>query len=323
MKGIFVNTQKANCSIYSSGSMLYNVLVSANDYTLDYVEIDQLDIEKLHNGQIASSTKSLDAVYDFYIFNYHHHTMRERHFVQSSRFINLPGKTFCIVLEMTRNDPFSFFKPQGFTDLIVLDPTMDRPEPNIHAFPRPLLSFLPTKKYDVLPDVPLIGSFGYATIDKGFDLIVKAAAEEFDRAHVRINLSPSTYADPAMGENFKVQIEQSCRAHERPGIKVEFTRHYFSDAELVDWCAENTLNCFFYTRTIPGLAAATDQAIMSGSPLAVGENSTFRHIHQHLKPYPQASLKELILTGHQGIDAMKHHWSKESCVAKFKQMLGA
>lgn len=321
MKGIFINTERANCSIYSSGLMLYNTLVSPTDYQIDYVEIDELDIDQLHGGTISAWTKSLSPVYDFYIFNYHHHTMRERKAVNSIHFSNLPGKTFCIVLEMRQNDPFCFMKPVGFTDLIVMDPTMERPETNIHAFPRPLLDFKPINKIDTVPDTPIIGSFGYATIDKGFDFIVMAAAAEFERAHIRINLSPSTYADPSMGEGFKTQIERACRGHERPGITVEFTRHYFSDSELVDWCAENTINCFFYTRTIPGLAAATDQAIMSGAPLAVNENTTFRHIHRYIKPYGQATLRELILTSQSGLERIKQDWCKETCVKTFKQIL--
>lgn len=321
MKGIFVNTKKANCSIHSSGKMIYEVINGSADYSLDYIEIDQLDIDSLHNGIIYSSVHTVQSSYDFYIFNYHHYTMRAMHRVDSGRFVKLSGKKFCIILEMTKNDPFSFLQPVGFDHIIVLDPTMVRPETNIHAFPRPLLSFNKPQIFQTLPEQPLIGSFGYATIDKGFDLIVKAAALEFEKAHVRINLSPSTYADPAMGENFRLQIEQDCRSYLRPGITIEFTRHYFSDQDLVNWCAENTLNCFFYTRNIPGLAAATDQAIMSGAPLAVGSNTTFRHIHQYIRPYPEISLKESIMTSHVGLEQISQNWSKLACQTKFKQIL--
>jgi len=321
MKGIFVNTERANCSIFSSGEMLYNAITSPDDYQLDYVEIDQLDIDALHQGTIKSQTKNLDTNYDFYIFNYHHYTMRELKKVDSSKFVNLLGKTFCIILEMRQNDPFPFMQPTGFTHLLVMDPTMQRPESYVHAFPRPLLNFKPIQRISTVPEVPVIGSFGYATIDKGFDFIVMAAAAEFKQAHIRINLSPSTYADPNMGEGFKLQIENACRRHQRPGITVEFTRHYFSESELIDWCAENTINCFFYTRTIPGLAAATDQVIMSGAPLAVNENTTFRHIHPYIRPYGQATLQELILTSQDGIERIRQDWSKESCVRTFKNIL--
>lgn len=326
MNGLFVNTRRANCSIYSSGLMIYDALIS-EDYLLDYVEINELNLEKLHQGVIESSVHDVLSKYDFYVFNYHHETMRNIENVVSRRFVNLKSKTIGIVLEMTRNNPYALMRPWGFTDLIVMDPTMNyvsdggEPSSRIHAFPRPLSNFKSINKIEKIPEVPVIGSFGFATVDKGFDLIVKAVASEFEKAHVRINLSPSTYADPAMGEQFKQKIQTSCEQYLTKNITLEFTRNYFSDNELINWCAENTLNCFFYTRTIPGLAAATDQVIMAGAPLAVSENTTFRHIHEYIKPYPQASLKELILTSQSGIEKIREAWCPEKCVIKFKEIL--
>ena len=326
MQGLFVNTRRANCSIYSSGLMIYDSLIS-EDYLLDYVEINDINLDKLHQGVIESSVHDLSSKYDFYVFNYHNATMRDIENVVSRRFINLKSKTICIVLEMTKNNPYALMRPHGFTDLMVIDPTMNYkddgidPSPRVHAFPRPLFKFRKINRIETIPEIPIIGSFGFATIDKGFDLIVKAVANEFEKAHIRINLSPSTYADPAMGDQFKDQIENSCKQHIKEGIKLEFTRHFFNDDKLIDWCAENTLNCFFYTRNIPGLAAASDQAIISGAPLAVSENTTFRHIHQYIKPYPQASLKELMLTSQNGIADMQREWSSKKFVEKFKEVL--
>lgn len=320
-RGIFVNTRKANCSIYSSGKLLYDSIKSSKTYSLEYVEVNEIKIDKLHLGVIESEVRDLSRTYDFYIFNYHHTTMRDVEGVISRRFINLPGRKLCVILEMNRNDPFPYMNPVGFTDFIVLDPTMRRHESNIHAFPRPLPKFREIKRVQSIPNVPIIGTYGYAHPGKCFDAVVRAAAQEFENAIVRINIPHSTYADPLFGQSFKDQIEKDCRSHERQGIKVEFTNHYFSDDELIDWCAENTLNCFFYNRNSPGLAAASDQAILSGAPLAVGENTTFRHIHQYINPYPRMTLKESILTSQNGIERMMKDWSAEKCVLRLEEIL--
>lgn len=301
--------------------MLFDAIKESNNYKLDYVEINDVNIDELYQGKMVTNNPNILTVYDFYIFNYHNLTMRDIEKIDSKYFLNLPGRTFCVILEMNRNDPFPYMNPTGFTDLLVLDPTMDRPESNIHAFPRPLKQSKNVRKIKSLPEVPIIGSFGYAHPGKGFDLVVKAVVNEFERANIRINLSPSTYADAWFGEQYKKQIEAECKSYERDGIEVEFTYHYFSDNELIDWCRENTLNCFFYNRNSPGLAAATDQAVLSGAPLAVSENTTFRHIHTYIKPYPQFSLKESILESQDGIVKMQDDWSSGMCVAKLEQIL--
>lgn len=296
--------------------MLYDSLCSEY-YNLDYADINELNLDLLHQGTIESDSRDLKSKYDFYIFNYHHYTMRNVENVLSRRFPNLNARTFCVVLEMVKDDPFIFMNPPGFTDFIVMDPTMNRQEPNIHAFPRPLTNFKEIKRVETIPKCPLIGSFGYPTIDKGFHLIVKAAAKEFDSAHIRINLSKGTYTE----ERYRQEIENECKKYLRSGITIDFTDHYFNDEELIEWCSENTINCFFYTRSIPGLAAATDQVIMSGAPLAIGENTTFRHIHQYITPYPQISLRESILTSQAGIQRIRENWCKEKIVEKMRTIL--
>ncbi len=301
--------------------MLHQSLKNSQHYRLDYIEIDQVNIGKLYQGLIETSIPEILLEYDFYIFNYHHETMRNVEYVDSGQFVNLPGRKICVILEMNQNDPFPYMNPRGFTDFLVIDPTMNYPDSRVHSFPRPLSDFRPIRKIDTVPDIPIIGSFGFATPDKGFDIVVAAAAIEFEQAHVRINIPPSYYADPILGNSFKDYIKQQCKELQRPGITVEFTNHYFSDSELVDWCAENTINCFFYTRNCPGLAAATDQAIMSGSPLAVSDNTTFRHIHNYIEPYPTKTLRELILTSHSGIEKMRQDWSSERCVARLEEII--
>ena len=72
-RGIFINAQKANCSIYESGVMVYQCLKLSDKYSLDYMEIDP------HNLELNK--------YDFYFFNYHHSTMN---FIDTKTIRQLP-----------------------------------------------------------------------------------------------------------------------------------------------------------------------------------------------------------------------------------------
>jgi len=94
-----------------------------------------------------------------------------------------------------------------------------------------------------------------------------------------------------------------------------------SDDQLIDWCAGNTLNCFFYTRDLPGLAATTDQVIIAGAPVLVSTNTTFRHIHKYAQPYPTQSLKDAILNGAQNIEQMQKDWSPKACKEVLKSII--
>jgi hypothetical protein len=90
---------------------------------------------------------------------------------------------------------------------------------------------------------------------------------------------------------------------------------------LVNWCGANDLNCFMYTRRQSGLAATTDQAIMSGRPLLTGCNDTFRHIHRYIPPYPITSLRQAMETTAPLVCSMQDDWSRTSFNKTFHRML--
>ena len=60
-RGVFLNSVKANCSIYESGLMAYRSLILSERFDLEYREIN--------------ATSNTVGDYDFYLFNSHHATM--------------------------------------------------------------------------------------------------------------------------------------------------------------------------------------------------------------------------------------------------------
>lgn len=302
LRGLFLNSPKAQCSIHESGRMIYSALLLSDKFSLDYQEID-------------SKNREIRDAYDFYAFNYHPYTMG---WLDTTTVRSLPGFKITFVLEALPNNPFPLCPPDDFDAYCVLDPTMRIDNDKVYAFPRPLDAYQPLE--GITPTIPTIGTFGFATAGKGFDKVVNAVNKEFDYAKVKINIPTGSFVGMHQQRNTE-EIVRRCYEVAKPGIVVEITYDYMTKKELIDWCACNTLNCFLYDRSQPGLSATTDQAISSGRPLAISANETFRHIHKYLTPYPKKSLKESIAYSMTEVKQMQGDWSQIAFARTFERVL--
>ena len=304
LKGLFINCPIAQDSIFESGKMAYDCLAGSTLFSLDYVEISR------ENRAVSSG-------YDFYLFNYHFATMDWLD-VKSVKEL-LPGLRMTIVLEISPNDPFVHCPSDAFDAYVVLDPTLKGDERKTFAFPRPLEVFGGDEIYQP-EETPVIGSFGLATPGKGFETIIEAVNREFDRAIVKMNLPYATYV--AESAEFAQKLTANCRRKAKRGIEVVITHDFMTKPELIKWCAANTINCFFYDRNLPGLAAATDQAISSGRPLLITKNNTFRHIQSYIKPFPYQTIRQAMLTTPNQVRQIQHDWSPVQFRRRFETVLG-
>ena len=288
--------------------MMYESLRLSEKYTLDYLEIDD-------------NKRTLSNQYDFYAVNYHHITMG---WLDTKSIRRLPGLKVCFVLEVAPHDPFVLTPKKDFDVYCVLDPTMHVRDRRAYAFPRPLEVPDHVPLY-IEPPIPVIGSFGFATPGKGFELVVDAVNNEFEKAIIRINIPMGTYTEDAFwhlhNKNYGDYLADECKKRAKPGIQVNITREFMSKPQLIEWCSQNTLNCFLYNRNQPGLSATTDQAISSGRPLAVSTNDTFRHITAYIKPYPHRTLKESILYSQPEVFRIQNEWAPVNFAKKFEAVL--
>jgi FkbM family methyltransferase len=329
-RGAFINTYSASCSIFESGRMVYNCIRESDQYTLDYFSLDMIDRPLFaKEGKLKlldGSPHEISSDYDFWVFNWHYITMAMD--VPDDTIRRLPGRKFTVVLELEPSDPLALVPPNVFDGFIALDPTAPATD-SIFPFPRPLegdpRSYrrpspnLPVK-------VPTIGSFGYGTPGKGFELLVEAVNREFDKAIVRINVPSGNYTswtDVIHGQDYPNYLADLCKKIAKPGIEVRFTHDFMSPEELVTWCAGNDLNCFMYTRRQAGLSATTDQAIMSGRPLLTSSNDTFRHVHKYIAPYPLIGLRQAIDTTAPLVRMMQKDWSRATFGETFHRMLAS
>jgi hypothetical protein len=151
-----------------------------------------------------------------------------------------------------------------------------------------------------------IGSYGIGLEGKGYVSLIKAVNMEFDSAEINLNL-------PILNKiegNIKNKFFDEIRRANIKNLNINITTTEFSREELVGWCKSNTINVFLYNRNIStGLSAATDQAIESGRPLLVSSNSTFRHLHPYITPYPFQSIRSAITTTSSGVKKLQKEWS--------------
>lgn len=294
-KGIFYNSPKSSCSIHESGLMCYNALALSNNYKLSYTE----------------QQNPIEGNFDFIVFN--HHPWTNSWMVPIIHYFK--EKTFAIVTEVGDYSNIIPYTPYIFDGYIVLDPTIEDFE-NIYGFSRPLESLYVQPH---LPERITIGSFGFATVGKNWDKIVSKTQMEFDDAIIRFNIPHATFVSH---NEYRINsIKEECqKIIYKPNIELQVTSHYFSKQELVQWCAQNTLNAFMYERNQSGLSATTDQAILAERPLYVSDNETFRHIHQYINPLPK-TFKEAIETTLPAVQSMKRDWSPHMFAKKFERII--
>ena len=324
LRGAFLNTAEAICSIHESGRMVYRCICESTFYDLEYFSLDRIDLDcfrawgKLrHLGD--ETHPDLLYEYDFWVFNWHFVTMASH--LTPDNIARLHAPKFTVVLELAPNDPLKLVPPNVFDGYIALDPSANATE-SIFPFPRPLEGD-PWSSAAPVHDIPIIASFGLGTPGKGFELLVEAVNREFEQAIVRINIPRGThvFTDGIHQQDYPKYLEKICKKIAKPGIEIRFAYDFLSPEELLAWCATNDLNCFMYTRAQPGLSATTDQAVMSGRPLLTLSNETFRHIHHYIPPYPLMGLREAIERSSPLVRKIQRDWSRESFNNTFHRML--
>lgn len=312
--GLFINQRHSQCSIYEAGVIIKDILKTpaftgdpTAEYTIDYVETDA-----------SLNGVNFKFKYDFSITNWHPLTLSP----SKQTLDKLHGKKIAVVLEVTPETPFIYTPSDWFDAYMVIDPTKTKGG-TVYPFPRPLETAQNLKPL-LHEDRVVIGSFGFLVpfgpgVDyKRFHEVVENA-NKIRNCLVRFNFPVGTYT--GISHNDLIVYGNYLKGLACNGVEVQVTHNYTSKADLINWCAENTVNAFPYYRNLPGLSAVTDQAITANRPIIVTDSVAFRHMHPYISYYPKNSYTELIESTLPGIKQMQNDWSQTKFIFKFRELL--
>ncbi len=216
-----------------------------------------------------------------------------------------------------------------FSRWVVTDPSFPESEVYFKTV-RPVPSYAGTAQPPA--DGPVvIGSFGYAFPNKGFEHLVGAVVAEFGAgATLRLHLTRPHFDGGVSGrylaawERWASSSAAGAFGADLP--RVELTTDHWDDATLLDWLASNHLNCLFYDPNPGrGVSSAVDWCVAAGRPLAITESEQFRHITGLLGTWPKWSLRdslELAADGHNPVNLLRIDWSHANFIRDYEGIIG-
>lgn len=186
-----------------------------------------------------------------------------------------------------------------------------------------LLPATPTITYTET-NIPIIGFQGFGPPHKGIHRIAEQVVKEFNEAIIRLHIPFGFYGDPH-GDDARKRVEevQQIVSH-KPNIKVIASHNLLSTQEIVNWLAQNTINCYFYDYLDgAGLASSPDYAIAAKRPIAVTKSHQMRHFW-NLNPsilIENNSLKQIINNGTKSLEIFYKTFSKESVLFDYTRII--
>lgn len=305
-RGCFINSLRANCSIYESGLMIYDILKESTGYTLDYVETDKT---------LRNYYKVAKPPYNFHIINWHPYTLA----IPQQLIVKFPAR-IAIVVEVGPVE-YTPITPDFFDAFAIIDPTKKKVPGKYYPLPRPVLR-LPIKPL-LDKDKLVLGSFGLYSRqfsnEKRFGEIIENANISGRECIVRINLPRPDYTSTPLP--IIIDYGKWLKSLAKSNVEVRVTHDYMSREQLVEWLSEHHMNCFPYYRERAGLAAVTDQSISAGRAIMTTECNTFRHLHKYIGHYPKESYPSLVGSTLDGVKQMQEDWSPENFRKEFNEML--
>jgi len=174
---------------------------------------------------------------------------------------------------------------------------------------------------------PIIGFQGFGPPHKGIARLARQVQEEFDEAILRLHIPFGYYEDLIhgyAGSNANARVQEVKGIITKPGIEVQFSHDLMETDDIVNWLAQNTINCYFYDFLDgAGIASSPDYALASRRPIAMTKSHQFRNFW-NIQPsifIEDKSIKEIIAQGTAPLEPLYKAYSAESVYADYSAML--
>jgi hypothetical protein len=305
-----VNSTETECGVYQFGHNLYHVF---EKYPSKY-EFSYFTTASMQELEVA--IRRIDPA--VIIYNYHPWTMRWLDVGIKQMFFH--QKHVAIIHEETKAGVPSNARLYPFTYSIRQDPTGEEAH-NVYV-PKARNIFNYTNTFD-LPEIPTIGSFGFAWEDKGFHTLVSRVIQEYDEAVVRLHLAKSHYGDPA-GHHARNMADRCTALTKGTNITIEASFDWKPVPDLLDWLAQNTANAFFYDRKEGrGISGPLDFALSVKRPIVLTKSYMFKHLWG-VSPsifIEDRAMKEIIADGITPLAPIHEQWGEEAMLREYIRIL--
>jgi hypothetical protein len=168
---------------------------------------------------------------------------------------------------------------------------------------------------------PVVGTFGFGLGGKGFTRVVETVQNEYDTALIRMNIAYAHFGD-SNGDGARHWANLCRGIIKKEGIQLQITHDLLEEELLLDWLAQNTVNCFFYDHNGGrGLSGTTDYALAVRRPIAITESDQFRHLWRYDRRIliEENSLKDIINTGASYLEKFHAMWNTQTLIDSFRR----
>ena len=313
---LFVSHKEKQCGVHEFGKNIANALSKSQKYNFVYVECSGMS--ELDNAIAVHQPVAI-------IYNYHIPTMPWIHqklihklYRPLNAHIDVPQIGIMHEVTQEKADKADAYL---FDYHIAPDPTLLLRNPLVFKTGRLVPDF---ENHFPLSLIPVVGSFGFATPNKGFEQIVHVVNEEFENAVIRFNIPSADFGD--RDGNKAKELEDNCRKLiTKTGITLEVSNDFLSKEGILTFLAQNSINVFLYQdKSGRGISSAADYALAVDRPIAVSDSSMFRNLHD-VEPsilVPGKPISDIMNQGIAPLEKLKTEWSSENIVWEYERIIG-
>lgn len=302
MKVLFVNHLQQNCGVFQYFKRLVMPVVNSND---NYYYIETNDEWEFNHWR--DLLKPDIVIYNFYVSGATMGWLTNQKIAQQKGLF----KQYSVYHEGNIDD-------KGFDVILHQDPT--NIDPRYINLPRPIPEYTPKH---IITDIPTIGTFGFGLGGKGFDKIIRAVQQEHtENVCIRMNI-PYAYFGDKDGSGARWWANY-CREliKDTPNIHLEITHTLLPEIELLDFLAQNDINCFFYDDNAGrGISGTLDYALAAKKPIAITKSWQFKHMWDDDIIYHETenTLSEIIVRGIKPLEQYHQKWNTQTLIQAFER----
>lgn len=264
------------CGVYDLGLRHYNAIAQSKKYEIVYAEVNTI-----HHYFNLCEQEQPDGIIFNYLQGLSHWVDRRIHQYKCPK--------YCVPHDMRANDIDSVFRRDDLFDYYIILDCHSKENDKVFKTDRPLKKFNHINIYR--NDIPKIGSFGFALTHKNFHLIAREVNKCFDEAEINIHM-PHAYYDQ---ENQTGQVIKECLDEiTKLGIKLNITRDFLGEDEVINKLHHNDINCLFYDAPRDlGISSSLDFLVSAQKPILITESPMFRSYSDELPKFPSVSLYDV------------------------------